>query len=290
LLDVKIRAIENVRKLQESRPSVVLVPTLVKGFNDDQVGDIIRFAIKNRDVVRGINFQPVAFTGRIDQKEREEGRYTIPDLVRDVEMQTGFATDKDWYPVPVVVPISTYASALLGEQKVTFTPHPHCGMATYWFVNDDQTVVPLTKFVNVEGLFNDLYKLSEKTQDSAFPKLSLIKARKILNDNLDESKMPEGLTTKDFLNILTNVFNNKTKEGLAKFSWGMLLISAMHFQDDYNYDIERVKRCVIHYIVPDGRIIPFCAYNGGPTYRTEVEKKFSVPLAEWRKTRGEEYT
>jgi uncharacterized radical SAM superfamily Fe-S cluster-containing enzyme len=70
----------------------------------------------------------------------------------------------------------------------------------------------------------------------------------------------------------------------------MMFIGGMHFQDDYNYDIERVKRCAIHYATPDGRIIPFCAYNGGPTYRTEIEKKFSVPLEEWRKTRGVEYT
>ena len=290
MMAIKLKAIENVRNVKEHRPSVVLVPTLVKGFNDQQIGDIIRFALKNRDVVRGVNFQPVVFTGRIDQKEREEGRYTIPDLVRDVEKQTGFAKEKDWYPVPTVVPISTYASAILGEEKVTFTPHPHCGMATYWFVKDENTVVPLTEFVDVEGLFADLYELSKKTEGSIFPKLSLLKARKILKSHMDESKMPEGLTTNQFLKVLTNVFSSDTKEGLAKFSWSMMLVSSMHFQDDYNYDIERVKRCVIHYVVPDGRIIPFCAYNGGPTYRTEVEKKFSVPLDEWRKTKGEEYT
>jgi uncharacterized radical SAM superfamily Fe-S cluster-containing enzyme len=55
----------------------------------------------------------------------------------------------------------------------------------------------------------------------------------------------------------------------------------MHFQDSYNYDIERVKRCCIHYVVPDGRIIPFCAYNSGPTYRTQIESKFSTPVKEW---------
>lgn len=290
LFDVKVKAIENVRKLTEDRPSIVLVPTVVKGLNDHQIGDIVKFAIKNRDVVRGINFQPVAFTGRIDQKEREEGRYTIPDLVKDVREQTGFSTDADWFPVPTVVPISTYASAMLRQDKVAFTAHPHCGMATYWFVRDDTTVVPLTQFVDVDGLFKELFELAKETEEATFPKLSLLKARKILKKYLDEEKMPEGLTTAQFLDTLTNVFNNETKTGLAKFSWNMMLISSMHFQDDYNYDIERVRRCCIHYVVPDGRIIPFCAYNGGPTYRTEIEKKFSVPLEEWRKTKGNDYT
>ncbi len=65
------------------------------------------------------------------------------------------------------------------------------------------------------------------------------------------------------------------------------MIGGMHFQDAYNYDIERVKRCVIHYVVPDGRIIPFCAYNGGPIYREEVEKNYSIPLQEWKEKHRE---
>jgi len=268
----------------------VLVPTIVRGLNDHQVGEIVKFAVKNRDVVRGVNFQPVAFTGRIDQKEREEGRYTIPDLIEDVGKQTGYASKEDWFPVPSVVPISAYASTILHQYKVAFTTHPHCGMATYWFINEKEDVVPLTQFVDVDGLMSDIYDLAKKTSSSTFPKLSLLKARKILKDRMDESKIPDGLTVNQFIETLGNVVNNKTKDGLAKFSWNMMLISSMHFQDDYNYDIERVKRCAIHYVVPDGRIIPFCAYNGGPTYRTEIEKKFSVPLEEWRKTKGDEYT
>lgn len=31
------------------------------------------------------------------------------------------------------------------------------------------------------------------------------------------------------------------------FTYRTLLVAGMHFQDAYNYDIERVKRCVIHY-------------------------------------------
>ncbi len=290
LFDIKVKAIENVRKLTKKRPSIVLVPTVVKGLNDHQIGDIIRFALENRDVVRGVNFQPVAFTGRIDQEERVKGRYTIPDLIRDIQEQTGLTKDEDWYPVPSVAPISNYASALLGSDKVTFTNHPHCGIATYWFINNDGDVVPLTQFVDVDAMIKDIFELSKKTADSVFPKLSLIKARKIFKKHLIEEKLPDGLTANQFLDTLTNIINNETKSGLAKFSWNMMLVSSMHFQDDYNYDIERVRRCSIHYVVPDGRIIPFCAYNGGPTYRDEVEKKFSVPLDEWRKTRGSEYT
>ncbi|MCE7698702.1 MAG: radical SAM protein, partial [Methanobacterium paludis] len=50
------------------------------------------------------------------------------------------------------------------------------------------------------------------------------------------------------------------------------------FMDPWNFDQDRVRRCVIHYAVPDGRIIPFCSMN--TIYRNEIEKKFAVPFNE----------
>ncbi|MCL2318196.1 MAG: radical SAM protein, partial [Methanomassiliicoccaceae archaeon] len=68
----------------------------------------------------------------------------------------------------------------------------------------------------------------------------------------------------------------------ADFSWKVMFFGGMHFQDMHNYDVERVRRCGVHYVTPDCQIIPFCAYNGGPEYRKMVEKEFSIPLAEWK--------
>ncbi|MBC7107818.1 MAG: radical SAM protein [Methanomassiliicoccales archaeon] len=289
LLEIKKKVIENLRKM-ERHPSVVLVPTVVKGVNDDQVGPILRYAIENSDVIRGVNYQPVAFTGRISREEREKHRYTLTDLVHDIETQTGYAKKEDWYPVPTVVPISTFVSSILNQPKVTFTAHPHCGLASYLFVQDVNNVVPLTRFVDVEPLFKELFALSQKTEKSSIKFPAKVKALRILKKYIDKKKTPEGLELSKFLRLMSTVFSDETKEGLAEFSWKMMFVGGMHFQDAYNYDIERVKRCVIHYAVPDGRIIPFCAYNGGPTYREEIERKFSIPLEEWRRTRGTEYT
>jgi len=48
--------------------------------------------------------------------------------------------------------------------------------------------------------------------------------------------------------------------------------------DPYNFDLERVERCVIHYGTPDGRLIPFCTMN--TLHRAGIEKKFAKPLDE----------
>ena len=86
--------LENLRKIKYH--AAVLVPVLINGVNDDQIGDIIKFAIVNRDVVRGVNFQPVSITGRINKAKREQMRITIPDMIKKAEEQTdGFIKESD---------------------------------------------------------------------------------------------------------------------------------------------------------------------------------------------------
>jgi len=48
----------------------------------------------------------------------------------------------------------------------------------------------------------------------------------------------------------------------------------MAFMDSYNFDVNRVRRCVVHYITPDKKIIPFCAYNN--VHRVQIEKDYAT--------------
>ena len=106
---------------------------------------------------------------------------------------------------------------------------------------------------------------------------------KYFGQYIDHDKVPEGLNLNE---IITGLIATGDRDPLSDFTWKLLMVGGMHFQDLYNYDIERVKRCVVHYVVPDGRIIPFCAYNTGPEYRTEVEEKFSLSFDEYRERHG----
>ena len=287
MFHIKLKVLENLRQL-EHPPSVVLVPTVVKGMNDSQLGKILDFAFENSDIIRGVNFQPVAFTGRITREELEKGRFTLTDLMKNLEEQTGYTKDSDWYPVPVVAPISKFASIIMGKNMVTFSTHPHCGLATYLFRDDKGNVTPIPRFVDVKKFMKGMNELADKAAKAKFKKLILLKAVRLMSSCIDESKMPEGMTKKTLVNVLRNVMSDKSKKTLATFSWKMMFVGGMHFQDAYNYDLSRVERCAIHYATPDLRVIPFCAYNGGPEYRNEIEKKFSVPLAEWKEKHKEE--
>ena len=267
LLAIKMKAIENCR---EVGLSLVLVVTLVKGVNDHQIGDIIRFAIKNFDVVRCVNVQPVSICGRIAEDEREKMRITIPDFMQKVEEQTeGKIKVSDFYPVPTVVPISRAVASLKGKNYVEFTTHPHCGMATYAFVEGND-LIPINRYGNVDKFIQSMKKVYEDAQ-----KGNKKRAKLRLIGTLRHIKF--GLLRKYLMPIL----KSGSYESLGELHRKMLLISAMHFMDPYNFDIERLQRCCIHYAVPDGRIIPFCAMNS--IHRQKVEEKMGIPLEDWKK-------
>src|SRR5207302_10240293 len=90
---------------------------------------------------------------------------------------------------------------------------------------------------------------------------------------------PSGMSFPKFLQTLQGMTDKKygRNGNDGKFTFRTLLVAGMHFMDSYNYDIERVKRCVIHYAAPNGKIYQFCAYNSGPVFREKIEKEFAIP-------------
>ena len=275
LLETKMKAIENCR--QAGLHSLVLVVTLVKGVNDNQLGDIINFAAQNFDVIRCINVQPVSLCGRLPQKERDRMRITIPDFMRLVEEQTeGKVKVADFYPVPTVVPVSKAVGALQDKRYVEFTAHPHCGMATYLFVENGK-IIPITRYANVDKFIGTMKKVYEHAS-----KGSKNKAKLRLFGAVRHVKF--SFLRKYLLRVLTE----GNYQSLGDLQRKAILLSSMHFMDPYNFDLERVQRCVIHYAVPDGRIIPFCTMNS--IHRAEVERKLGVPIKEWKNRHKVEIT
>jgi uncharacterized radical SAM superfamily Fe-S cluster-containing enzyme len=283
LLQTKIKAIENCREVEMM---VILVPTIVRTVNDHQVGDILKFALKYGDVIRGISYQPVAFTGRISTKKRMEQRYTMPDVATDIEKQTGLLNaQKDWYPICFTSPFSKFYIAIRGYEIVNLTCHPHCSLATYLLVHKDDPenrFVPITEIMDVEGMLQSMDKLADKTKKARVKTFSKIKAFNYIRKYYRPEKAPAGMTFKDFLDAINGLMDKKLR---GKTDWIAFLVAGMHFMDVYNYDINRVRRCVIHYSTPSGQLFPFCTYNGGPCYREKIEKRYSIPLEEYKAKR-----
>jgi len=264
---------------------IVLVPTIIKTINDDQVGKILQFAVDHSDIISGISYQPVAFTGRIPLDERERQRYTLADLAMDIEKQTGYLkTLEDWYPLSVTSPFSKLLSAIWKYEVMKITSHADCGIGTYIFVNTKtKRVIPITKLIDIEGFTMALNQLV-KQKISHIRSLTALSAQHLLKKFFREEEAKDGISPEICLELFQGVVDKEAQRRIELiYNWNMLLVGGMHFQDSYNYNIDRVKRCCILYAAPNGRLYPFCAYNSGPVFREKIEREFSIPLEEWRR-------
>jgi uncharacterized radical SAM superfamily Fe-S cluster-containing enzyme len=224
------------------------------------------------------------FTGRIARHELEAKRFTLSDFAHAVEQQTGIAkAHEDWFPLSCVTPFSKLISALRGEETTTLSCHPHCSLGTYLFVDQNRKAKPVTQFVDVGPMLKEMDMLSRKAGKRRFQFYTKFEAWNSLRKFFHEDRAPEGLTFTKFLQTLQGMTDKKYGRGDSEkqgFTYKTLMVAGMHFMDNYNYDLERVQRCVIHYAAPNGLIYPFCAYNSGPVYRERIEKEFSVPFEE----------
>jgi hypothetical protein len=215
------------------------------------------------------------------KNKRDEQRITIPDVIDRLEKQSlGTIKKSDFYPVPCTEPLSRFIKNMTGQEQYHFSTHFACGAGTYIFLCG-RRIVPVTKFINVEGFLKFLDKLSGELERGANKDLTTVKAFMGAKKFIDESKEPKKL---NIYKLLYQALMKHDYEALGRFHERSLFIGTMHFMDLYNYDIERVQRCCIHYLMPDKRIVPFCTFNVLPSlYRDEAQKKFSMPSIEWEK-------
>jgi len=298
LMPYKQRVIDNCR--EAGLNSIVLVATIASGVTDIEVGNIIQYAIDNIDVVRGITFQPVSLCGRIAFEEREELRITNADVLKKIEEQTGgrISMENAWYPLSTIVEMGRVIAYLADVEPIEFTCHPDCGFASYMAIDPDTgEMMPIMEYfdpLKIIGFANKFWekikhkekqpiKLFEnllgdfgKTLDKGLNFLDKTQLRaRFLLGILQYAKKPGKL-----MEMFSRVLINGDWESISSFSYGTLLLSSMHFQDAYNMDLERVKRCIVHFGVamPDGTVkeISFCTMN--TIHRPEIEKQIAKEI------------
>jgi uncharacterized radical SAM superfamily Fe-S cluster-containing enzyme len=293
LFDVKLRAIEN---LHAAGVDVILVVTVLNGVNNEQVGKIVQFAIDNADKVTVVSFQPVSFTGRdedISDELRKAQRYTLSHLARDVKDQTGITEPlRDWFPLSAMGPFSDLTDTLLGDRadwgSMKCGCHPNCGVGTVLFVNKKtKQAVPLTQFLDLEGLLHDIQDITDAAQGRALTLAELALAM-MKNFDADASPISFPVLLRQFLSQ-TGARGKKIGEfesDAHEFEWRALFVAGMWFQDLFNYDFRRTEMCIIPYGTQMGEI-SFCAYNTGVGWRNIIEKmKATATVADWYKTKG----
>jgi len=279
----KLACIENARKYGMK---ICLVPTIIKEVTDCQVGPILHFAAKNVDVISGISYQPVCFTGRISHAERMKHRYTLGDMAHDIaDAVSGCDPIRDFFPLSLVQPISKMLSCVDGKPKVETNCHTDCTYGTYLLVSPQGVVYPYPVVFDMGNLFKDMdplaRKIIRKGRAGRMNFWDKVQVYLMFRRHFHKKAAPPDLTVGKFINTLLGCVDKKKGRGEGEANtYRTLMAAGMHFQDRYNFDVERVKRCVILYSTPDG-IYPFCTYNGGPAFREYIERAHSTPQQQW---------
>jgi len=277
-------ALDNCRA---AKLGVVLVPTIIRTINENEISPIIRYAQRNIDVVRSVNFQPVSLVGRIPRNKRLKLRITIPDCIKLIDEQTeGEIPDSAWFPVSSCTPITHFVENLTKNEEYELSNHFACGAGTYVF-QESGKLVPITSFVDIEGLLEHLEEKSRELKHGTNKIWVISKMISKIGNYIDKEKQPRDLK---IARLLFNALVLHNYDALGEFHNKSLFLGMMHFQDKYNHDVERVKRCNIHYLTPDKTIIPFCSYNVIPEwYRESIQKKYQISIQEWETIEGKKF-
>ena len=216
LVTEKLRALE---RCAEAGLGVVLVPTLVPGINDREVGSLVRLAAQWAPVVRGVHLQPVSYFGRYIRGDRP--RLTLPEVLRALESQTG------------------------GEIQATdFGPsaceHVACSFRARYWVRDGG---------RLELVRTEPSCCSSEPGDEAH------RAIAATSRQWGGRRESGGKGTR---------YPEAPSDDLGRFLEAadrMLSISGMLFQDAWNIDLARIRRCCVHAVVPERGLVPFCLWN-----------------------------
>jgi uncharacterized radical SAM superfamily Fe-S cluster-containing enzyme len=224
--DLRAIRVEALEALERVGLSTTLVVTLKKGVNDDEIADIVRFALTWR-CVRGVTFQPIQDAGRNDGFDPKKHRIVLTEVRRRIAEAGVFALE-DLIPLPC-------------------NPDQIC---IGYGLRDGERVVPVTSLIPRELLVaaapnTVTFEAYPELQKRVFDLLSLSTAQTDTSEKLSallcclpEAAVPESVGYADTFRVVVS-----------------------QFLDRFNFDIGTVKRSCVHFVQPDGQIIPFDTYN-----------------------------
>lgn len=219
LLEIKKQAIAN---CSEHNIGVTLVPTLVPGVNTHNIGEILRFAVKNSPAVRGVHFQPVSYFGRIPALPDDKQRFTLDELLWEITEQAG-----ELVKIEDLVP--------------SRCDHPLCGFHGNFVVMPGE-LVPLSR--------------REKRDECCCQPVSAERNREFIGSHWQRQakgccKQNTCCSAEPDIHSMDGFLQRVRSHGFT--------ITAMAFQDPGNIDLERLRQCSLH-VFDRGRFVPFCAY------------------------------
>ncbi len=242
LLDTKLQGLE---RMAEVGLDAVLVAAIEYDVNIDEVGAILEFGLEH-PAVRGVVLQPVTHVGRHIPFDPMH-RVTIPDVIHGIVEQTGgrFVLE-DFVPVPCCFPT--------------------CQVNSYVYVDEEQ-VTPLPRLLKIEDYLDYITNVAlPKVPDAA-------QIRQALEGLWSASAVPGSDKTAGQFQCACGP-GLDLPYGIDHLNKHIFQIAIKDFLDPYTFNVKQVMKCCVAVLVPDGRAIPFCAYNS-VGYREQVREELA---------------
>lgn len=224
LTRVHQKALQN---LEDAGISTTLVCTVKRGLNDDEAGELVKHALQ-WSCVRGVTFQPVQDVGRNEDFDPRKDRTTLSHVRRAL-------VDSD---------------IAFGEQDMIPLPCNPESISIGYGLRDGQNLTPVTRYLPREAL------LEFTPNTVSFEKYPDLHQRMLeffsLANGPDEA--PERLQS--LLCCLPQIPVQQTMEYADVFR-----VAIVEFLDPHNFCLSRVKRSCVHFVTPEGKIVPFDTYN-----------------------------
>jgi len=205
--------------------STTLVAVVKRGVNDHEVADIINHALE-WSCVRGVTFQPIQDAGRNEGFDGKANRILLSQLRRDVAKAGVFGIE-DMIPLPC-------------------NPDQIC---IGYGLRQGKSVTPITALLPREIILNGPNTVSYE----AYPAL-----RQGILDLLSLATA-QANTEEKLAGLLCCLPQAMVPQELSYANSFRVVI--LQFLDRYNFDLATVKRSCVHFVTPEGQIIPFDTYN-----------------------------
>jgi uncharacterized radical SAM superfamily Fe-S cluster-containing enzyme len=232
LKNIRGAALSRIRRealaaLEARNISTTLVCTVKRGVNDGEIGAIVRHALEYR-CVRGVTFQPVQDAGRNDGFDPSSNRIVLSGIRRRIVEDSGVFADGDMIPLPC-----NPASISIG-----------------YGLRDGGKVIPLTSLVPREAL---LPSIPNAISFEKYPEL-----RQRFVDLLSLSTADTN-TSERLGSLLCCLPEVPVPQGSGYEN--VFRVTIVEFLDRFNFCLGNVKRSCVHFVTPEGRIVPFDTYN-----------------------------
>jgi len=205
--------------------STTLVAVVKRGVNDHEIADIVTHALQWK-CVRGVTFQPAQDAGRNEGFDGKANRMLLTQIRREVA-RAGVFELEDMIPLPC-------------------NPDQIC---IGFGLRDGASVTPITSLLPreliLQGPNTISYEAYPALREAVFDLLSLATRQCNTEEKLAGLLccLPQALVPAEL--SYANSFR----------------VVILQFLDRYNFDLGTVKRSCVHFLTPEGKIIPFDTYN-----------------------------